>query len=591
MEAATMARQRRDTSDLRGLRTGVYLRVSRADKDDKKFLDAERSTATQRRVFGEWAERSGVTLTDEYPDPDISASRFAVKKNRPEFERMRADVKAGKLDVLWFWELSRQQRRLSVFADLRDLCRDMGVLWVVRDRVADPANSKDMLLAGIQSMIAEDESETLSGRVFDGKESSALNGKRAGRFPYGYKRGKWNPETEKFGPDVPDEVDGDDVAVQDSPAAVVREIFDRVNGGESVTSIRKSLNDRGVRTKAGAPWANSTVRYIAMNPAYAGMRVRHLEKGGGLSRRSGNILEGPDGKPVKTKWPPLVSAETFWIAYRILADPARLTSKPHRPGDRLLAGIARCGECGCKLTTKLANSRQYQRADTYACREKGCTGIYQPDLDAYVEKVMVAWLSDPATAAALQRGGDQAALELARADAERERAALADWRRDAERGEVTLAGYKAFEKGALTRIADAEERATAASGPPPILRDRIGPAAAAGWAALDIPIKRQIIAAVADIRLRRVGRHGRRLIPAADRVDWHWLTGDAVGTTAEPSADVIERIGKDEAARLAGRRTKVMHLRESGLSRAEIAAELGMTVGTVKKDITASLHG
>jgi site-specific DNA recombinase len=97
-----------------------------------------------------------VEHADTYADPDMSASRFATKKNRPEFERMVADVKAGKLDVLWFWEISRQQRRLDVFAGLRDMCRGHGVLWVMRDRVADPADSKDPLLAGIQSMMAED---------------------------------------------------------------------------------------------------------------------------------------------------------------------------------------------------------------------------------------------------------------------------------------------------------------------------------------------------------------------------------------------------------------------------------------------------
>ncbi len=586
-------RQRRDTSDLSGLRTGVYLRVSRADLADKRAatFDEERSTSTQRRIYEEWQERSGVITADEYADPDISASRFAVKKNRPEFERMVADVKAGQLDILWFWRLSRQQRRLDVFARLRDLCRDKGVIWVVRDRVYDPADSKDMFMAAIETMQGEGESEDLSINVFDGKESSAWKGKRAGLFPYGYKRGKLiDADTMTFGPDQPDVFDGDGVAVQDSPAAVVREIFERVCGGESVTGIRKSLNDRGLRTKRGALWANSTVRYIAMNPAYAGMRVRHLEHGGGLSKRAGNILEGPDGKPVKTTWPPLVSAETFWTSYRILADPARLKSKPHRPGGRLLAGVASCGECGCKLTTRLRNSQQRQRADVYACREKACTGIYQPDLDAFVEKVMKAWLSDPRTAAALQRGGDEASLELARADAEKARAELADWRRDAERGEISLAGYKAFEKGALARIADAEERENAAS-VPPILRNRIGPAAAAGWDALDLSIRRQMIAAVADIRLRRVGQHGSRLIPAADRVEWHWLIGDAPDITSESAAEVAERVSKAEAARIAERRGKVMHLRESGMSRADIAAEMGMTLATVKKDIAASLNG
>jgi DNA-directed RNA polymerase specialized sigma24 family protein len=142
----------------------------------------------------------------------------------------------------------------------------------------------------------------------------------------------------------------------------------------------------------------------------------------------------------------------------------------------------------------------------------------------------------------------------------------------------------------LARIADAEERENAAS-VPPILRNRIGPAAAAGWDALDLSIRRQMIAAVADIRLRRVGQHGRRLIPAADRVEWHWLIGDAPSPVSESAADVAERVSKAAAARLAERRAKIMHLRESGMTRAEIAAEMGMTVATVKKDIAASLNG
>src|SRR6266851_4232972 len=141
---------KRDFSDLTGLRLGVYLRVSRADKNDKANLDAERSTGTQRRIMQEWADRAGVEVAEEYAEPDMSASRFAVKKNRPEFERMVADVQAGKLDLLWFWEISRQQRRLDVFARLRDLCREHGVAWVIRDRLVNPANSDDMILAGMQ---------------------------------------------------------------------------------------------------------------------------------------------------------------------------------------------------------------------------------------------------------------------------------------------------------------------------------------------------------------------------------------------------------------------------------------------------------
>lgn len=585
-QAATRRRagRRLNTSDLRGKRTGPYFRVSRADQQDKKTPEAERSTSTQRRIFTGWAGTAGVQVLGEYADPDISASRFAIEKNRPEFERMVTDVRAGKLDVLWFWELSRQQRRLAVFAALRDLCREMGVLWVIRDRVYDPADSGDMLQLGIQSMIAEGESEQLSGRVYDGKESSAGAGKRAGRFPYGYKRGVLlDPEALTFGPDL-----FDDDGRPDSPARVVREIFERVTGGESLTAVRKSLNDRGARTRNGSLWANSTVRYIAMNPAYAGLRVRHMAKGAGLSRRADDILTGADGQPVAAAWPPLVLPETFWAAYRLLADPDRTLTKPHRPGGRLLAGVAYCGECGCKLTTKLGAPRQRHRGDTYVCRELGCVGIYQTDLDAYVEAVMVAWLADPATVAALQRDGDTAAITLARADAEKARAELAEWRQAAERGEMTAAGYGAFERGALARIADAEQRERDAS-VPLILRDRIGPAAAAGWAALDIPVRRQMIAAVAEIRVRKVGRHGNRLVPAAERVEWRWLIGAGAGDhgTVRALGDVEKRAREAEASRLAERRERVARMRENGMTRPQIAAELGLSVSGVAKDIAA----
>jgi DNA invertase Pin-like site-specific DNA recombinase len=583
-----MTRQRpakRDTSDLAGLRVGVYLRVSRADKEDKNQLEAERSTSTQRRVYQEWADRAGVELADEYADPDISASRFSVKKNRPEFERMVADVRAGKLDVLWFWEISRQQRRLDVFANLRDLCRDKGVLWVIRDRVADPANSQDMLLSGIQTMIAEDESEKLSQRVYDGKESGAAKGNRAGRFPYGYKRGEWYPDTETFGPDQPDMHDGDGRPLEDTPAAVVREIFERLKAGHSIYQIRRDLNDRGILSPGASLWSNSRIRYIAMNPAYAGMRVRHIERGAGLSHRAAAILQG-----VTVKWPPLVDEETFWAVYRRLADPARTTTRPDRPGGRLLAGVARCGRCGSKLTTKLGKEKHRHRGDMYTCIEKSCVGIYESDLNEFVTKVMIRWLSLPETAEQLAANGDSEKAALARAELDRANAEHADLIGSARRGGVSLALAEAMEREILARIEDARQRIAGAE-VPPLLRGLVGEQAEQGWEDLTIPQRRQVIASVADIRVHPVGRHGNRLIPVRDRVEWRWLIGPAAG---DDTADIEERIAAHYAARaaqLADRRAKVMHLCAEGWTRREIADELGVSIHTVKKDIATGRDG
>jgi site-specific DNA recombinase len=600
-----MARQRRhwlDLRDLTGKELRPYLRVSRADAEDRAAasFEAERSTSTQRRIFREYATREHAIEGPEYSDPDISASRFSAKKGesdfdamirlRPDFERMVNDIRSGELDGkgLWFWEIERQQRMLSVFAGLRDLCREHRVFWVIRDRVADPANPDDMLFLGIKSMMAEGESEKLSGRVFDGKESSALKGRRAGRFPYGYKRGKWDPETETFGPDEPDVLDGDGEAVANSPAFVVREIFGRLKAGESITRIRQDLNARGIRKKPdknhpdGAAWDNSQIRYIAMNPAYAGMRVRHIEKGDGLSNRASKILDG-----VEVPWPPLVAPELFWTVYRMLADPARVTTKPHRPGGRLLAAVARCGVCGGKLTVHNHTGSRYHREATYSCKNRSCVGIYVSELEDFVTEVMIRWLSDPQTAEQLASDGDTAAAAQARADLERANAEHLELIADAKRGRITPGLAAAMEPPILARITEAKQRIQDAE-IPPILQGNVGPGAENGWKALTIPQRRQMIAAAADIRLHRAGRHGSRALPVRDRVEWRWLLGPGAGSDAAEVEEMIRAHYAAEAGRLAERRQKAAHLRAEGWSRQEIAAELGVSVHTVKKDITVA---
>src|SRR5215207_5125979 len=149
-------RPRTNNTDMADLRVGLYCRVS-LDKDD-----SGKSTTDQAAIGREWAEKVGAVVAGEYIEPGSrSASRFATKA-RDEFDRLVADIEASKLDAIWFWEQSRSSRRLDVFAQLRDSCRKMGVLWVERDRVVDPNDNSDMLSAGFKALMSEQESEMTS---------------------------------------------------------------------------------------------------------------------------------------------------------------------------------------------------------------------------------------------------------------------------------------------------------------------------------------------------------------------------------------------------------------------------------------------
>jgi hypothetical protein len=223
----------------------------------------------------------------------------------------------------------------------------------------------------------------------------------------------------------------------------------------------------------------------------------------------------------------------------------------------------------------------------YWCIDRACVGIYADVLDDYAEKVMVRWLSNPDTVADLTQVDDSAAAAQARADKEQLLAERTSLYREVEAGRVSPVVATKAEAGLKERIEEAQQRIEAAT-LPPVLRGNIGAQARTGWDALDVGVKRQIIAAVADIRVQKVGRHGNRPVPAKARVLWRWLLGPDEGAELGGADEAIPAHRDAEADRLAERREKAAHLRTAGWTREMIAEELKVSVSTVKKDITAA---
>jgi site-specific DNA recombinase len=524
MEAAVRKPAKRNITDLAGARAGLYCRVSQVserNRDDYRATGQEKSTEDQEAVGREWADRVGAVVAEVYSDPGRSASRFATKA-RENFDRLVGDIKAGKLDLIWFWELSRSQRRLGVFAELRDLCRDMGVLWVIRDRVYDPDNYGDMMTLGMLSVVGETESELISERVKRGRASGAAVGTPAGRVPYGYVR-RYDPVTKRFAAQDPDVLDGDGRPVTDSPAYVVREVFTRFAAGHPLTTITADLTIRRLPTpkevsqarRAGRsrppygeqPWNWGSIRQILTNPAYIARRVHQ-----------GKIVPEVTGQ-----WPALTDEETFWAVQKVLSDTSRRTNDvAGRPGGarNLLSFIARCGPCGGPLTRMTKGDGSIV---SYVCPACHRVSVKQEHLDLYAERVVKRWLSDPANFSELMRRDDPAAA-AGRADAARLRAELEECRRLGAEGEISLVLAGRREKELLTQLTEAEQRIAVAT-VPPVLSGNVGPHASAAWDDLSLAVKRQIIREIAGITIQPFGRgrHGIGTLPY--RVTWVWKLG------------------------------------------------------------------
>jgi DNA invertase Pin-like site-specific DNA recombinase len=525
-------------ADLAGLPGAGYFRVSsNPDETETKSVD------DQETEYWPWVKRTGIICSDPddvYKDDDRSASMFATRQ-RENFTRLRAAIRAGRYKVVWFWSTSRQTRGDVNIYDLAKVSAEAGALWCVNGQLLNPANEDDLLFLGIHHLMDRQYSWRISKDVRRGQKSNAYAGKPAGRITYGYKRlydyeARDRRGKPRFIRDVPNVFDGNGLPVEDSPAYVVRQIYDWIAEGKPIGRIARTLEERRIptpqppRREGRSPylWTSHPVLYIARNPFYIGKRVFQAESWR-VKDRHAAIIELPDG--VEPQWEPLVTEEQWWAVQRILSDPSRLKYRPGKGGS-LLAGATRCGECGSTLHVHNDHARGI--VPYYVCTLRNHVGIRVDWLDAYVEDRVVSWAADPDVRAGLygRQDGDSAVAAAARADIDRLEIALEEARAAGEDPDADAVFWDRRARALTAKLAEARELAYPASlshG----LQQLLGPDAAGvadNWWRLrtqNLPAAKRLIREIADIRVHRGVRGGDRYHARIDpgRISWAWLTG------------------------------------------------------------------
>ena len=154
----------------RPLRAALYARVSTSNKgqDVGLQLDELRQVAAQR----------GWHVVAEYIDEGVSGA----KESRPELDRMIADAKAGKLDLVAVWKLDRLGRSLQHLLRLLAELSDWGVGFAsLRDAGIDTTTPTGRLMLQILGALAEYERELIRERVIAGVRRAQAQGKHCGR--------------------------------------------------------------------------------------------------------------------------------------------------------------------------------------------------------------------------------------------------------------------------------------------------------------------------------------------------------------------------------------------------------------------------
>ena len=221
---------------------GLYMRVSTEDQAREGFSSPE-----QKERLEAYCKFKGFVIKDYYTDAGISAK---TGNYRPEFERLKEDIKSKKINTIIALKQDRITRSIFDWEELmRFLEENDAYLDCVNDDI-NTTNANGKMVSRILMSVSQQEIERTSERTKVGLAGAIKQGHIPHQAPLGYKH-----ENKKL---VIDHLTKD----------VVIRIFELYHKGMSYQKISTLFNKEQVLGKTN--WRDSSIVAILENEIYKG---------------------------------------------------------------------------------------------------------------------------------------------------------------------------------------------------------------------------------------------------------------------------------------------------------------------------------
>jgi DNA invertase Pin-like site-specific DNA recombinase len=150
-------------------RVAIYARVSTTNHGQDAGL--------QTWELRQFAEARGWKLADEYVDNGVSGST----DSRPELNRLMADAKRRRFDVVLVWKLDRFGRSLRHLVNALAEFESLNIAFVSLSDNLDLSTASGRLMFNIIGAMAEFERALIQERVKAGIRNARAKGTRIGR--------------------------------------------------------------------------------------------------------------------------------------------------------------------------------------------------------------------------------------------------------------------------------------------------------------------------------------------------------------------------------------------------------------------------
>jgi len=353
----------------------LYLRLSRddGDKEESNSITGQRELLrdyiSQRPEFREYAVRV---------DDGFSGSTF----ERPSFQKMIEDVKAGRTDCIIVKDLSRFGRNyLDAGEYIEKIFPFLGVRFIAvndnYDSLGDKKASDDLIIP-FKNLINEAYCRDISVKIRSQLEIKRKNGQFLGSFAaFGY---------------LKDEQNKNKLVVDQYAADIVRDIFKWKLEGVSPQDIADALNKLGVlspmeykrslgmkfttsfKTNAKALWSAGTVIRVLKNPIYTGVLIQGKETTPSYKVHKRITKDESEWSVIEDSHEAIISKIDFDSVQKVLKCDTRRSPGGKAVG--LFSGMIFCGDCGASMVRKTvpAGEKKYVY---YVCsahkQDKSCS--------------------------------------------------------------------------------------------------------------------------------------------------------------------------------------------------------------------------
>jgi site-specific DNA recombinase len=454
-------------------RAAIYARFS-SEKQNALSIDQ------QVRKCRECATREGLRVLDECIFTDAAIS--GATDERAGLQRLlaAAKTKPRPFDVLLVDDTSRLSRKLSDALRIQEQFAFAGVRVIFVSQGFDSSAPQSQTLVTVHGLVDGLYLDGLREKTFRGVEQLAINGLHTGGRVFGYRHVPIESATKQDSYGRPT-IEGVRLQVDENQAAIIRRIFERYAGGDSMKRIAIDLNRDGIlspQPREGRPqsWAQSSVRHILLNERYRGVvfwgktkKIRSPETGKRVYRRKPESewrrREIPEQRIVSEElWKRTHERLKFIQQVYGVRDGLRRGRAAASP--YLFTGLLECSECGGSIT--IVSGHCKKRVDSrYGCSRHAQRGdavcknnllIRRQDL----ERQLLAGLEErvlhpDVVAYTLKRFEEELAKALAsrrQGDADLRRQASELERKAANLARALADGYSPLIRADLERIED-----------------------------------------------------------------------------------------------------------------------------------------